>query len=90
MNKAIHEPLIVTQEAIDAYEKKTGFFGIGKVMVEDGHWKIVTVKEFSDLKKNHRNSTISSPLTHGETTNQGLPSGHYSLTYVRPKIGGKA
>ena len=36
-----HEPLRVTQEAVDAYEKRTGFHGIGKIMVEHGHWIIV-------------------------------------------------
>lgn len=37
-------PLIVTREAVEAYEKKTGFHGIGQIMVEDGHWKIVSGK----------------------------------------------
>ncbi len=41
------EPLMVTQEAIDAYEKRTGFFGIGKIMVDDGHWIIVTKEELA-------------------------------------------
>ncbi len=40
-----HEPLRVTQEAVDAYEKRTGFYGIGKIMVEDGHWIIVPQEE---------------------------------------------
>ena len=35
------EPLRVTQEAVDAYEKRTGFQGIGKVMVERNVWVIV-------------------------------------------------
>ena len=35
------EPLRVTQEAVDAYEKCIGFKGIGKVMVEHGVWVIV-------------------------------------------------
>jgi hypothetical protein len=34
-------PLRVTQEAIDAYERQTGFHGIGKIMVEHGVWVIV-------------------------------------------------
>ena len=41
------EPLLVTQEAVDAYEKRSGFYGIGKKMVEHGHWKIVTQEEVS-------------------------------------------
>jgi len=36
------EPLRVTQEAVDAYEKRSGFYGIGKKMVEHGRWIIVT------------------------------------------------
>ncbi len=39
------KPLKVTQEAVDAYERRTGFYGIGKIMVEDGHWVIVTRAE---------------------------------------------
>ena len=35
------DPLRVTQEAIDAYERQTGFHGIGKIMVEHGVWVIV-------------------------------------------------
>ena len=35
------EPLRVTQEAVEAYEKRTGFHGIGKIMVEHGCWVIV-------------------------------------------------
>lgn len=45
MKQAMKEPLVVTQEAVDAYEKKTGFYGIGNIMVEDGHWKIISGKE---------------------------------------------
>lgn len=89
MIKAINKPLIVTQEAIDAYEKKTGFFGIGQVMVEDGHWKIVSRKEFSDLKRNG-SSPSSLPLTTGESARQCLPSVHKSLSQVRQMAGGKA
>ena len=44
------EPLMVTQEAIEAYEKRTGFYGIGKIMVEDGHWVIVTKEELAKSK----------------------------------------
>ena len=45
MNQGTNQPLLVTQEAIEAYEKRTGFYGIGKIMVEDGHWTIVTKDE---------------------------------------------
>jgi len=41
------EPLKVTQEAIEAYERRTGFYGIGRIMVEDGHWIIVTPEELA-------------------------------------------
>ena len=41
------EPLRVTQEAVEAYEKRTGFSGIGRIMVEDGHWIIVTKEELA-------------------------------------------
>lgn len=44
MNHAMKKTLVVTQEAVDAYEKRTGFHGIGQIMVEDGHWKIVAGK----------------------------------------------
>jgi response regulator RpfG family c-di-GMP phosphodiesterase len=46
-DEKIQEPLKVTQEAIDAYEKRTGFHGIGRIMVEDGHWIIVTQEELA-------------------------------------------
>ncbi|MBP7716112.1 MAG: hypothetical protein KA094_02340 [Methanoregulaceae archaeon] len=44
MKNTTKEPLVVTREAVEAYEKKTGFHGIGQIMVEDGHWKIVSGK----------------------------------------------
>ena len=44
-NSIAREPLRVTQEAVDAYEKRSGFYGIGKKMVEHGRWKIVTKEE---------------------------------------------
>lgn len=40
-----HTPLRVTQEAVDAYERRSGFFGIGKKMVEHGRWIIVPREE---------------------------------------------
>ena len=46
-NISVNAPLRVSQEAVEAYEKRTGFFGIGKKMVEHGRWKIVTEKEAS-------------------------------------------
>ena len=45
--KNTEEPLMVTQEAVEAYERRTGFFGIGRIMVEDGHWIIVTQEELA-------------------------------------------
>lgn len=44
-NMSVNEPLRVSQEAVEAYEKRTGFFGIGKKMVEHGRWKIVAQEE---------------------------------------------
>ena len=44
-NGIAREPLRVTQEAVDAYERRSGFHGIGKKMVEHGRWKIVTKEE---------------------------------------------
>ena len=44
-NRSAIEPLRVTQEAVDAYERRSGFYGIGKKMVEHGRWKIVTKEE---------------------------------------------
>jgi hypothetical protein len=46
-NMSLNEPLRVSQEAVEAYEKRTGFFGIGKKMVEHGRWKIVAQEEAS-------------------------------------------
>jgi hypothetical protein len=46
-NISVNEPLRVSQEAVEAYEKRTGFFGIGKKMVEHGRWKIVGKEEAS-------------------------------------------
>ncbi|OPY36360.1 MAG: hypothetical protein A4E35_01899 [Methanoregula sp. PtaU1.Bin051] len=43
----VEEPLMVTQEAVEAYERRTGFYGIGRIMVEDGHWIIVTKEELA-------------------------------------------
>jgi len=44
-NVMAREPLRVTQEAVDAYEKRSGFYGIGKKMVEHGRWIIVAKEE---------------------------------------------
>jgi len=54
-----NEPLRVTQEAVEAYEKRTGFYGIGKIMVEDGHWKIVTREELVRFRAQERNNRIA-------------------------------
>ena len=55
------KPLRVTQEAVDAYERRTGFYGIGKIMVEDGHWIIVTRAEREKPKApDHTNHLIIS------------------------------
>ena len=53
------EPLRVTQEAVDAYEQQSGFHGIGKIMVEDGHWKIVTKEELVRSRAQARNNRIA-------------------------------
>ena len=36
MNQTTHEPLIVTQEAVDAYEKNTGFLESGRSWLKTG------------------------------------------------------
>jgi hypothetical protein len=53
------EPLRVTQEAVDAYEKRTGFQGIGKIMVERGVWVIVPSE---DVVQPHWRSVENSGL----------------------------
>ena len=58
-NTSANEPLRVTQEAVEAYEKRTGFYGIGKIMVEDGHWKIVTKEELAQSRAQVRNNRIA-------------------------------
>jgi hypothetical protein len=53
--------LKVTQEAVEAYEKRTGFYGIGRIMVEDGHWIIVTKEErVRSRAKEHTNQSMMS------------------------------
>ena len=46
------EPLRVTQEAVDAYEKQSGFHGIGKIMVERGCWVIVPKEAVASMRRN--------------------------------------
>ena len=63
IEKEVHEdhaeePLMVTQEAVEAYEKRTGFYGIGKIMVEDGHWIIVTKEELAQSRARAHTSRI--------------------------------
>ena len=36
MNQTTHEPLMVTQEAVEAYERRTGFYGIGRSWLKTG------------------------------------------------------
>jgi len=59
------EPLKVTQEAVDAYEKRTGFYGIGRIMVEDGHWLIVTKEELARSKTHEQTSHTMMPRQGG-------------------------
>jgi hypothetical protein len=54
-----NKPLRVTQEAVEAYEKRTGFNGIGKIMVEDGHWLIVTKDELAQSRVRTQNNRIA-------------------------------
>jgi hypothetical protein len=44
-NTSANKPLRVISETIEANEKLTGFYRIGKVIVEFGHRKIVTKKD---------------------------------------------
>ena len=60
------EPLRVTQEAVEAYEKRTGFQGIGKIMVEHGCWVIVPSEEaVAQTKRNvpYRHNPQTFPQT---------------------------
>jgi hypothetical protein len=50
------EPLRVTQEAVDAYEKQSGFHGIGKIMVERGCWVIVPKEAVASMRRNDRSN----------------------------------
>ena len=65
MNPETTEPLLVTQEAVEAYEKRTGFFGLGKIMVEDGHWKIVTKDELAQSRAQAQNTHIMTSRQRG-------------------------
>jgi len=90
MNQRTKEPLLVTREAVEAYEKKTGFYGIGQIMVEDGHWKIVSGKELAGIRKQRGSSPSSLPLTTGETAKQNLLSEFKSVTQAAGLAGGRA
>ena len=46
------EPLRVTQDAVDAYERQSGFHGIGKIMVERGCWVIVPKEAVASMRRN--------------------------------------
>ena len=41
-NTSANKPLRVISETVEANEKQTGFYRIGKIIVEFGHRKIVT------------------------------------------------
>ena len=54
---------MVTQEAVEAYERRTGFSGIGRIMVEDGHWIIVTKEELARSRAQaHTNRIMTSRM----------------------------
>jgi hypothetical protein len=44
-NTSANKPLRIISETVEANEKQTGFYRIGKIIVELGHRKIVTKKE---------------------------------------------
>ena len=44
-NTSANKPLRVISETVEANEKLTGFYRIGKIIVELGHRKIVTQKD---------------------------------------------
>lgn len=44
-NTSANKPLRVISETIEANEKLTGFYRIGKIIVEFGHRKIVTKED---------------------------------------------
>jgi len=55
------EPLRVTQEAVDAYERQSGFFGIGKIMVERGCWVIVPNEAVASMRRPNRSNPGGQP-----------------------------
>lgn len=55
------EPLRVTQEAVDAYERQSGFHGIGKIMVERGCWVIVPKEAVASMRHNERGNPGGHP-----------------------------
>jgi hypothetical protein len=60
-----NEPLRVTQEAAGAYEKRTGFSGMGKIMVDDGHGKIGAQEELARSRARVRNNRIATVQERG-------------------------
>jgi len=44
-NTSANKPLRVISETVEANEKQTGFYRIGKIIVEFGHRKIVTKED---------------------------------------------
>ena len=60
-SSAQRDPLRVTQEAIDAYERQSGFHGIGKIMVEHGVWVIVPKGEVAQACWNNGGCTGPHP-----------------------------
>ncbi len=58
-NTTANEPLRVTQEAVEAYEMRTGFYGIGKIMIENGHWVVITEEELTRSRAQAHNNRIA-------------------------------
>jgi hypothetical protein len=44
-------PMGVTHEAVETYEKRTGFFGTGTITVENGYVPSVTNKESAQYRE---------------------------------------
>lgn len=55
------EPLRVTQEAVEAYERQSGFHGIGKIMVERGCWVIVPNEAVASMRRPNRGNPGGRP-----------------------------
>ena len=75
------EPLKVTQEAVDAYERQSGFHGMGKIMVERGCWVIVPKEavanrmRWNNCGNNGVQSAVSAAMCHDQVHAESAKTG---------------